>query len=199
MGTRAIITHPTNPSGTALRIEPHFESAFCTPNRSVPNAAVVNVLGTSGDFTRISYQSTDHELIGWVRSALLSMLPNFGGTSATEILAPTTVGDCFLEFKLGPETGLRVPPQEQAPLLGLPPQYHHLTVRTIVLLHRKDLHNEEDMVSWPDHGGASPGLSPCLVASASLRIAALVCGMQASRTRRKAGIRSRAIRSSRLA
>jgi len=153
MGTRAIITHPTNPSGTALRIEPHFESAFCTPNRSVPNAAVVNVLGTSGDFTRISYQSTDHELIGWVRSALLSMLPNFGGTSATEILAPTTVGDCFLEFKLGPETGLRVPPQEQAPLLGLPPQYHHLTVRTIVLLHRKDLHNEEDMVSWPDHGG----------------------------------------------
>jgi hypothetical protein len=108
---------------------------------SVPNGAIVDVLQTRDVFAEIELQSSGAPLKGWVRTQYLTFL-------ATDAEAC-----CFAEFVLPSSEGTRVEPERKPLIFELPTTQRSQTLRSAVLVHRKDLNNPADMASWPDHGG----------------------------------------------
>ena len=101
------------------------------------------------EFSQICWLKGDLE--GWVRTKYLT----FSDTEAAPaVLAPCVSSLCFAEFKLpasdgGFREGMRISPGRATPILELPLELRSHIVRMVVLEHRKDLDNADDMASWP--------------------------------------------------
>lgn len=139
---QAVHEHPTMAIGTTLRNKPTEQSDMVS-YESVPNGASVDVLQIHGIFAQIRFTApTGTSVHGWIRHQYLKFLPTSTTSSFAEFVLPSVESE-----------GMRVEPGAEPINLELPLAQRDQILRTVILVHRKDIENSGDMASWPDHGG----------------------------------------------